>query len=272
MPCFLNPTARISVAEMNNRVVVFADEIGIPLILESLPKSYEARVVYDPKRNSMADYLSGLDAQICRMAHPEKEDRRDFLERLCNWGPALGIMASYSRILWPELMDIFPLGVVNLHAGKLPEYRGANVLQWVLIQGERETAVTLHYVDRKIDAGPVIHIRKVAIDDDDTAKTLRAKMMEVCRHLLKQWVPRLLIKRCPAAEQDESRAKMWRRRLPEDGLIDWSWADEKIRNLTRALVKPWPGVFYMDRSGKKFAIDRALSTGEIQRLRREALS
>ena len=257
---------------MNNRVVVFGDEIGIPLILGAMPKSCEVRVVYDPARKAAFDFLAGLDTDIFRVGHPEKDEREYFVRRLIAWNPGLGVMSSYSRILWPELLNIFPQGIVNLHTGKLPEYRGANVLQWVLIQGERETAITLHYVDRGIDTGPVIDERKIVIDPEDTAFTLSAKMIEASLPLLKQWVPQLLEKRCQAREQDESRAKIWPRRTPGNGLFDWDWPDERIRNLTRALVKPWPGAFYKDRSGHRIMVDRALTFEEIKRFRRASLS
>jgi methionyl-tRNA formyltransferase len=249
-------------------IVIFGDELGIPLAMEALGGARAACVVIDPKRLEAQEWKSRAKERMI-LRHPHQGEQTRFLRKLAQLKPALGVVSSYSRILWPELLALFPLGVVNLHGGKLPEYRGANVLQWAIINGETETAATLHYVDQGIDTGPVIAESRIPIYDEDTALVLRDRMCKEGKKLLRTWLPRLLRGRVEAAKQDESRARVWQRRRPEDGVINWAWSDEKVRNLIRALVKPWPGAFYFDGLGKRVVIDRVLTLEEVKRIRWE---
>jgi len=250
-----------------NGVVIFGDEIGIPLVIEALGEIEIACVVIDPKRKNVKNWYKENEQKYRILMHPKKEEREGFANELTTFNRRLGIVASYSRILWPELIMLFPLGVVNLHPGKLPEYRGANVLQWAIINGETETAVTLHCVDQGIDTGPVIAESRIPIHDQDTALTLRERMSIEGKNLLRTWLPRLLKGEVETTGQDESKARTWPRRKPEDGLIDWAWSDEQVHNMIRALVKPWPGAFYFDGLSEKIVIDRLISVEEVKKIR-----
>ena len=207
-------------------------------------------------------YLAGI------YEHPERPGRWALLETLAAHSPSLGVVYSYSRILWPELIELFPCGIVNLHGGPLPEYRGANVLQWAIIQGETQTAMSLHYVDAGVDTGPVIDQHPVTISPDDTALSVRSKLDQATRSLLRKWVRVLVQGRVPARTQDESRARVWPRRRPADGLIDWSWDDRRICNFIRALAAPWPGAFYVEPTGRQVIVDRPLSPEQVAELRK----
>lgn len=261
--------------EKPSGIIAFGDEVGLPVVLqvihEALVKKPDACVI-DPRRKEVQRWYASQAGSLRILLHPEKHQRSSFVRELARLNPSLGIIFSYSRILWPELIETFPLGVVNLHGGKLPEYRGANVLQWLIINGETQTTMTLHYIDAGTDSGPVIAELPIAIENKDTALTLRDKMCQGAGTILAEWLPRLISGRVKAHPQDESRAKAWPRRKPEDGRIDFSFSDEKIRNMTRALVKPWPGAYYIDPSGKKITIDRALSLEEVAELRRKMQS
>jgi len=250
-------------------IACFADEAGIPMILDGLGGRNPLCLVIDPKREAARCYAGKVCRDLPVLSHPPSAHHGQWAQRLSKFGSALGVVASYGRILWPDLIAAFPLGVVNLHGGRLPEYRGANVLQWAILNGERETAMTLHYVDEGVDTGPIIAEKRVPVQEEDTAFSLRERLGDAGSTLLVEWLPRLLEGRVPAVPQDERRARTWPRRRPEDGRIDWSWPDERIRNLTRALVKPWPGAFYTDRSGRRVVVDRALSLEEIRAFRRE---
>ena len=252
--------------------ILFADEFGLDLARACLPEHGWLASVIDPNRPAAHRWASDNGGGGLVLDHPIKNDRENFLRDLDALDPAVGVIVSYGRILWPELIGMFPNGVANLHFGKLPEYRGANILQWAIIDGAKETAATLHYVDQGIDTGPVIDVTPMPIEDNDTALSLRRKLSFVGKEMLKVWLPKLLKNRVPAIEQDESRANFWPRRTEADGQIDWSWSDERIRNLTRALVPPWPGAFYIDRMGKKQIVDRAITLNEVKELRREVQS
>ena len=254
----------------NQPIVVFADALGAALVMDALPAGMAPPLlVFDPRRgiSSMLPMLPMPPASL--LAHPDASHRPAFLAALAAAAPRLAIICSYSRILWPELIAAFPCGVVNVHNSRLPDYRGANTLQWTLINGETQTDATLHYVDQGVDTGPVIDRVTLDIAETDDALSLRGKLCAAGQALLVRWIDRLLTGPVPARRQPQDQARSWPRRRPEDGCIDWSWPDERIRNLTRALVSPWPGAFTQDEEGRRIVFDRALSLAEVRDLRRQ---
>jgi len=258
---------------LSNRPVLFADEFGYSILLEAVRNPTVC--VYDPKRPGMEEYVKTNMGALRVRAHPSKKDRARFVEELSQFKPSLGVVFSYSRILWPELIKLFRFGVVNLHGGKLPEYRGANVLQWAIINGEIEIAMTLHYIDEGVDTGPVIDEIYLPIEFDDTALTLRDKAGKAAARLLEKWLPTLVKRRVKAHPQvnewqvPPANETTWPRRKPEDSQINWKWSDQKIRNFIRALVDPWPNAFYFNKKGDRIQVKQVPSLEEIAALRKE---
>jgi methionyl-tRNA formyltransferase len=130
------------------------------------------------------------------------------------------------------------------------------VLQWALINGEKETGATLHYMDPAIDAGDVIAESRFPLDSDDDAVSVRRKLKEAGSALLREWWPRIADGSAPRTPQDEARAKYWRLRRPEEGRIDVSRPAEEICRLVRALNANRPGA-YIDVGGIRVTVTRA---------------
>jgi methionyl-tRNA formyltransferase len=164
---------------------------------------------------------------------------------------------SYSMRLPAEVLAVPRRGAVNVHSGLLPEYRGGHVIQWALINGEPETGVTLHYMDADIDTGPVIGQRRFPIGEDDDAVSVREKLKASGGALLKHWWPRIADGTAPRTPQDESRARRWPMRRPEEGLIDLSRSAASICRLVRALRANDPGA-YLEVGGHRMSIKRAV--------------
>ncbi len=246
--------------------IFFIDEAGWRIVQDLAPKG--SVLVFDPDR-----YPGCADLESLGMSPFPYRTRRDaeaLLARMATLSPPLGVVASFNHVLPPAVFNAPPCGMVNVHGGALPEYRGANTLQWAIINGESELGVTLHYVNAGIDAGPVIAVERVAIEYHDSAVTLRDKIIARGRALLAAWLPRLVQGRVAATPQSEEHARYWPRRKPADGRIDWTRSDEQIRDLVRALVPPWPGAFYENHAGNRIVLDRMLTIEEIRALRTEA--
>lgn len=246
--------------------IFFIDEAGWHIVRDLAPEG--SVLVFDPERYPGCADLSGLG--MSPFPYRGRWDIEALLARMASLSPPLGVVASFNHVLPPVVFNAPPHGMVNIHSGAIPEYRGANTLQWAIINGESEFGVTLHYVDAGIDTGPVITAERVAVEYHDSAVTLRDKIIEKGRALLAAWLPRLAQGRVAATPQSEEHARYWPRRKPEDGRIDWTRSDEQIRNLVRALVPPWPGAFYEDRAGNRIVIDSVLTIEEIRILRAEA--
>lgn len=177
------------------------------------------------------------------LVQPRRKDLAPFLETIKALSPDLMLVWSYPMLLPPELTSLAANGAFNIHSGRLPEYRGGHVMMWALINGESESAATLHRVDAGIDTGPVVAEERFPIEWDDDIASLQGKLAKAGTALLTKWWPALADGTAPQAPQDESRARYYRMRTPADGLIDWAQSNVQIYNLVRALVAPWPGAF-----------------------------
>lgn len=195
------------------------------------------------------------------IVQPPRSQRLPFIAAIAALRPDLLFVWSYSMLLPPDLLAIAPRGAVNVHGGLLPQYRGGHVMNWAIANGERETGVTLAYLDGGIDTGPVIGQRRFAIEPGDDAASVRTKLKITGVAMIQEWWPAIADGSAPAVAQDESQARYYRMRTAEDGKIDWARSSTDVVNLVRALVSPWPGAFFM--SGEtRLVVRRAAAAGE----------
>lgn len=187
-----------------------------------------------------------------------------FVEVLWRVRPGLIVVWSYSMILPPSVLAVPPMGAVNVHGGLLPQYRGGHVTQWAIINGEKEFGVTLHYIDEGIDTGPVIAEQRFALDDADDAHSVRTKLRDAGSQVLAAWWPRLVDGTAPRIPQDESRAKYWPLRTPEEGRITWTMSAPAICRLVRALCANSPGA-YIELRGRQIQVRRATASPTLDR-------
>jgi methionyl-tRNA formyltransferase len=168
------------------------------------------------------------------------------------------IFSFYYRNMIPrEILAVPKIGAFNLHGSLLPKFRGRCPVNWVLIEGEKTTGITLHAMVEKPDAGDIVAQRAIDISFDDNARSLFMKMAKEARTLMKEVLPLIQngsFQRTPQASLGSS--SYFGGRKPEDGLIAWNKDAVSIYNLTRATTHPYPGAFsYLD--GKKFFVWQA---------------
>jgi len=217
----------------------------------------------------LAGLAGKLGVPILVQSHSSAPEYSDFESCFRALGPDLLVSFSHAMLLHPGILTASRLGGMNLHNGLLPEYRGANVLNWAVVNGETHAGVTLHWMDQGLDTGPVIAAAQTPITREDTALTVRDRLVGLGWKLLDRHLPDVLAGNAPGIQQDESRARVWPRRTPDDGRIDWSCPAVRIHDLIRALVPPWPGAWYLDREGRRTVIDRWISLEEVERLKAE---
>ncbi len=166
------------------------------------------------------------------------------------------IFSFYYRYMIPqEMLDTARVAALNLHGSLLPKFRGRCPVNWVLIEGEKKSGVTLHVMEAKPDAGDIVAQREVEISFDDTAHSLFLKLASAARLLMRDILPQLLSGNFPRKAQAGASSYYGGRR-PEDGLIDWSNNVLTVYNLIRAVTHPYPGAFTFI-EGKKLFIWRA---------------
>lgn len=196
--------------------------------------------------------------EICKLAEEIKKTR-----------PNLILVWGFSQIIPPEIYTIPSLGTVNFHGASLPQYRGANVLNWLIINGETESAATLHYINEGIDTGDIIAEKRYSIKFEDTVIDVQKKMIEAGLELLDKELPKIFSGQNSRTKQDERKAHYYPPRKPKDGEFSWHWPSKNIYNLIRALVKPWPGAFYYTSKGEKVVIDFFIDYSKIVSIQKE---
>lgn len=174
---------------------------------------------------------------------PENPNDPAFVAALAQLSPDFLFSFYYRHMLKSPILELPRLGALNLHGSLLPKYRGRCPVNWVLIHGETETGLTLHYMEDKADRGDIVAQARVSITPEDTALTLFTRMTAAAGPLLGETYPLLRAGAAPRQPQDHARASYFGGRLPADGLIDWKYSAQAIYNLMRAVTHPYPGAF-----------------------------
>jgi methionyl-tRNA formyltransferase len=191
-------------------------------------------------------------ARYLPLYQPANPNDPAFVAAMAKLEPDLLFSCYYRSMLKKPLLELPRLGAFNMHGSLLPRYRGRCPVNWVLIHGETETGVTLHYMEEKADRGDIVGQRRVPIDPEDTALTLFAKMTAAAGELLWQIYPLLRSGRAPRQPQDQGQASYFGGRRPADGLIDWQKSALRVYNLMRAVTHPYPGAFTFFQGRKLF--------------------
>lgn len=231
------------------KTVVFAyHDFGCIGIEALLAAGFEIAAVFTHRDSAGENVYFRSVAKLCADQGipayvPDRIDHPLWQARLAEIAPDF-IFSFYYRDLLPEaILALAGKGAFNLHGSLLPRYRGRAPLNWVLVNGEDYTGLTLHHMVARADAGDIVGQCRIAIDDADTAPTLQQKMVLGAAGLLAELLPRIKAGTAPRAPQDETQASYVGRRTPADGYIDWQKPAGTVRNLVRAVTQPYPGAF-----------------------------
>ena len=234
---------------MSSKAVVFAyHDIGCAGIEALLGAGYDIAAVFthadDPKENNFYGSVAQLCARHGIPVHaPEDANHPLWVERIAKLNPEYIFSFYYRNLLSEPLLATARKGAFNLHGSLLPKYRGRAPANWVLVNGETETGVTLHRMVKRADAGAILAQQKVSIDRTDTGLSLHAKLRDAATVLLRDALPQLALGKLTETAQDESQATCFGRRTAADGKLDWKKPAEQLFNLVRAVTQPYPGAF-----------------------------
>jgi len=186
---------------------------------------------------------------------PASVRTQEFLYQFKGLEPDIGVVVAYGKILPPEILEIPPLGCVNVHASLLPDLRGAAPIQWAIARGHNVTGVTLMQMDAGMDTGPILLQESTAIGEEETAADLGLRLSIMGADILRKGLGELEKGELEPIPQDDSRATCAPILKSADGLIDWSADAVSIANRVRGF-KPWPGT-YTTLKGKRLLITAA---------------
>ncbi len=212
------------------------DRFDVALVVTQPPRRRRRRAGPEPTPVHVAAEAAGI-----AVVTPANVNTPEALDDLRAAQAELFIVAEYGQILKQELLDIPTKGSINVHSSLLPRHRGAVPIAAAIAAGDEETGITIQRVVRKLDAGPVIAKRSVAIGARENAGELAARLAPLGGDLLVEVVRAFAAGRPPAEEeQDESQVTVCRRFVRADGDIDWTGTAVEVDRHVRAMT-PKPG-------------------------------
>jgi methionyl-tRNA formyltransferase len=188
------------------------------------------------------------------------KSNEEFRAQLTALKPDAIIVVGYGRLIPQWMLDLPPLGNINLHASLLPKYRGAAPIQWALARGETVTGVTTILLDAGLDTGDILLQKEISIPRDDTAETLAQRLASIGADLVVATLQGLQEGGVHRSPQDNSQATLAPILKKEDGLVDFSRSAAEIFNRMRGF-QPWPGAYTSFR-GKNLQLLKAQTFGD----------
>lgn len=222
-----------------------------------------AGVVTQPdKPKGRGKAMQAPPVKLAAMAHelsvyqPVKVRDPEFIEILKDLKPDVIVVVAFGQIIPAAILDLPPLGCINVHASLLPKYRGAAPIQWAVIDGEEESGVTIMYMDTGLDTGDMLAKTVVPLAEDETGGSLFDKLSEAGAQLLVKTLAELEQGRVGPEKQPKDSPTPYARMIKKsDGLINWNLDAGSIERLIRGL-NPWPSAYsHMD--GKTLKIWKA---------------
>ena len=173
---------------------------------------------------------------------PERIRRPEAVEYLRALNLDAMVVVGYGQIIPQNVIDLAPLGIINVHASLLPKYRGAGPIQWAILNGETRTGVTTMRIDASLDTGDMLLKAETEIGSEETAIELGKRLATMGAELLAQTLAGLAAGTIVPEKQDPAQATHAPLLVKEDGRIDWSRPAAAIHNQVRGL-QPWPGAY-----------------------------
>jgi len=207
-----------------------------------------AVVTQPDKPKGRGKEMQQTPVKACALKHnievfqPVKIKTPEAVEVLKGYGADLFVVAAFGQILSKEILDMPKFGCVNIHASLLPKYRGAAPIQWAILDGEKETGVTIMQMNEGLDTGDMLTKVIVPIEDTDTGESLFDKLAEAGAKLLIETIPQIEAGTLHPEAQDDSLSTYAKMIKKEMGLIDWKKEAVVLERLVRGM-NSWPSAY-----------------------------
>lgn len=198
----------------------------------------------DPERAGQCSFSEISERLGARLVESADVNAPETLAAVRELDPELAFVVGWSQLVGEDFIALAREGVFGVHPTLLPRHRGRAPIPWAILSGLARTGVTLfEIVDLTADSGPIVGQLDVPIEHDETATTLYDKVAAAHVELVRRFVPRLIERRAPRIPQDPTRASVWPKRRPADGIIDWETRAPYLYDWVRAQTRPYPGAF-----------------------------
>lgn len=222
-------------------------EFAVPSLEKLIEAGHQVAGVFTqpdkPKNRGMK--LLPPPVKVCAEAHgipvfqPVKLRDGSALAQIKALDPELIVVAAYGRILPDEILNYPRLGCINVHSSLLPRYRGAAPINWAILNGDRETGVTIMHMATELDAGDIIEQTVTPIDPDEDADTLYHRLARMGGELLLPVIAQLADGTAGRTPQDPEQVTLAPMLSRELSPVDWTRSAQEIHDQVRGLI-PWP--------------------------------
>lgn len=244
------------------KTVFFGSSEYVIPILEVLKDKFGLfLIVTTEKQGSVVEFAKNNDISFLSSSKISSKE----LEQIKNTDADVGIVADFGLILTKNAIDSFPRGILNVHPSLLPRYRGPTPVQTAILNGDKQTGVTIFKIDEKMDHGPILAQEEFEIVKDQTAKDLFKILFKLGASFLEKTLIDYIEEAIQPAPQDEQDATITKLLGKQDGLIEINKPPEKqkLSNMIRAYF-PWPGVWFHATVNGQSSIVKLLPNNMVQ--------
>lgn len=236
---------------MSKKILFFGNErlaTGVsttaPALRALIAAGYEvAAIVVAQNDTGKSRNARGLEVAHVAQEHSipllSPADLTEARDDLATYGAQAAVLIAYGKIVPSEVLELFPAGIVNIHPSLLPLHRGSMPLEGVILDGSRETGVSLMKLSEKMDTGPVYASQTVPLDGSETKQALADKLSAIGTEMLVRQLPSILDGSASPSPQDDAQASYGTHIKKEDGIIDWSEPAGRLEREVRAYAG-WP--------------------------------
>ena len=202
---------------------------------EDKPNARGNKIIINPVKQF------GIEHNI-EIIQPRKMKDSELIKKIKDLDPDLIVVVAYGKILPREIIEIPKYGIINVHSSLLPKYRGASPIHSAILNGEKETGVSIMYIEEGLDSGDVILMESCEITETDTLGTLHDKLKVIGAELLGKAITLIEKEEVTSTPQDHTKATFVKPITKEEEKIDWSRPAEEVYNKVRGL-NPFPGAY-----------------------------
>lgn len=238
-------------------IFVSGVKFGYDLLSYVLENGYKISLIIsyaDSKKKIYSDYASFDDLankfkiKNLKVQNINDEENIQIIKKM---NPDIILVMGWSQILKDEIISIPVNCVIGSHPTELPKYRGRAPIPWSIIKGLSESALTFFYIQEGVDNGDILDQCKFTISDNDDATIIYNKITQIGKEMLLKNLRLLESGKANRIKQDNSKfIEYWKKRVSDDGIIDWSKSAKDIHTLIRATTHPYPGAFTFFRESK----------------------
>lgn len=184
---------------------------------------------------------------------PESINSDDSIKKLKEIDPDIIVVAAYGQILKKEILEMPKYGCINIHASLLPKYRGAAPINRAIMEGEKETGISIMQMAEGLDTGDILSVEKIDIEENDDSQIVHDKLALLGGKMVTRTIRDISSGEIEKVKQDDDKATYAEKIFRDTGLIDWNMKGQDLKNFIRGL-KPWPGAYTLY-EGKSLKID-----------------